>query len=207
MRKTRTLVTGILLLCGRMVFQPAAAQVAATAADSASSAVSLFQTGEKYWKEGYPEKARQEWERAVAQDPKYALAHLYLGKYHLRAGNLPSAEEQLALAQQYQPSAEALTLMVRCRILQNDLGTAQDLWEQARALSPRSLEVRLAGAEISLLRDDLEEAEALVTEVEMVDHKNARALYLQGRIAEAKGNLEEAFEHYRTALEVLLHEP
>ncbi len=165
-----------------------------------------FQAGKKLWDDGFPERAREEWEKSLQADSTYTPGHFYLGKYYLRAGEPEPALKHLQFALQEEATPEALILAARACLLQGDLDQAENYADRALDANRRSPEAKLTLAEIYLEENDLAESEAFVQEVMLISKRNPKAYYLLGRIAEAKGDMEQALVNYRRALELLIAE-
>jgi len=160
----------------------------------------LMGLGQRHWQDGFPERAKEVWDKVLEKEPDYPNAHLALTRYFLKMGDLPAAIEHVEKPIATNPSEEAWLLAARARLLSEDLKGAEEAAENALDLNRRSFDAKLTLAEVYLAENWLEEAEELVLEVRMMKKDSPRALYLSGRIAEARGDLQEAIKLYREAL-------
>jgi Tfp pilus assembly protein PilF len=165
-----------------------------------------FQAGKKLWDDGFLERAKTEWEKALQADSSNTPANLYLARYYLRIGEPDVAEEYLRFVLEKEETPEALILMARSYLRQGDLDQSEEYANRALDANRRSPEAKLTLAEIYLEQNDLSESEAYIQEVMLITKHNPKAYYLMGRIAEVQGNPAEAIENYRHALELLITE-
>lgn len=81
--------------------------------------------------------------------------------------------------------------------------TAFNLYNQAIATNPKSVDANLRMAEFYIERDQFTQALAAITHVQKLDPNNWKIAWYTGRLLEAQGNLPSALEQYRDLVQDL----
>ncbi|HLL52136.1 MAG TPA: tetratricopeptide repeat protein [Myxococcaceae bacterium] len=141
-------------------------------------------------------------DRMVTTSPGLVSARVMRARYFLNNGYAEVAEKELA-ALTGESARRPEVVELHARIL-NQL----QRYEEAQAAlvplmqsNPRDVNVIAQLAEVKLNLGQTSDAESLVDKALAIRPKLARALYVRGRAMEVEGNLERAFDVYRTALE------
>lgn len=157
--------------------------------------------GHKHWSQGFADRAREAWERALAVNPNLVEAHSALAGYFLSEGDVEYALQHLEQPLEQNPDSETWLLASRIYLAQGQLVDAEEAAENALDLNRRSHEAKLLLAEVYLVNGWSDEATEMASDVRVLYPDNAHALYLLGRAAEMEGKLEEAIGFYRQAFE------
>ncbi|MEX2301248.1 MAG: tetratricopeptide repeat protein [Bryobacterales bacterium] len=181
--------------------------VSATSLAAPKEARKAYENGIKEMrkKKSNPEKAQQEFEKAVAAYPQYASAWSALGQLRLAQENTEGAQEAFEKALEadskylnpYQP-------LVRMHLVAKRWEPAADLAGQALRLNPHMTDMQYFIAVANLNEGNLEEAEKAAQAVQQSkDAKDFPQTHqILGLIQAEKGNFDGAAQEYRTYLAV-----
>lgn len=134
-----------------------------------------FELAEDYQQAGLMERAEGHWQvLAAGRGPRAAAA----------------AQELLTLAEQGRDWSQAIVLATRLEAI------------QGASCRPRIAHYHCERAEAALQAGDLALAQREARQAQIEDARAARPRWLQGRIAEAQGNLREAVRAYQAAMEL-----
>ncbi len=141
--------------------------------------------------------------QTVVLQPNFALGYASVGGILTDVQNWSQAQQYLETAIAIEPNLAIAHYNLG--LIHRQFGrpaAAVQAWETARQLSPELNEASLQLAEVYLNGDRLKDAATLVSEVLGRNSRLATAHYLQGRIAEARGNSEAALTSFRTASKI-----
>ncbi len=160
----------------------------------------VYMMGLTYYEQGAETAAMQAFEKALAEDPGLAEAHLYIGNIHARQDRPAAAAEAYESAIEIDPGfAEAYNNLGTMYVGMNRTEDAMEAYRGALSLNDRFYDARtnlgLLYAEAGRLDDAIDEymkvirAEAGIAEV----HNNLGMAYLrQGRHEDARGQFQKA---------------
>jgi tetratricopeptide (TPR) repeat protein len=123
----------------------ARAPAAAAASDAGSGAlpitstspeaIAAFERGREFADNTHEVEAIEQFQKAIQLDPKFALAHAYLGYYTAEAEGMASLDQAVSLAQSL-PEAERLVIEELREVRRGDIVKARELAERVVKLVP-----------------------------------------------------------------------
>ncbi|XXF80328.1 tetratricopeptide repeat protein [Myxococcaceae bacterium GXIMD 01537] len=140
-------------------------------------------------------------DRLIEQNPSLVAARLMRARYFLNSGFAQEAEKDLgrvAVADADRP--EVVTLKARVLAALGRHEEAVAALTRAVEADPRDVESLSQLAEAKVLQEHYDEAQQLVDKALRLKPQFARALYVRGRVQEARGRVRDAEESYRYAL-------
>jgi len=176
-------------------------------AEDPSNPEAAFVRGKSEIATGNPAAAVEALREAIAVKPDWGQAHFVLGSALLMTGDLQRARAELARAVELNPRLKAARkLLVRVHA---ELGEHEYAIQNGRRYldaEPDDNETRILMAQ-SMVRlamyDEAQEALAEIPE----DARNVEAYFAMGRVAMARGQIEEAREAFLRASEERPHDP
>lgn len=181
--------------------------VSATSLAAPKNAKKAFENGIKEMrkKKPNPEKAQQEFEKAVEAYPQYASAWGALGQLRLSLNNPEGAQEAFEKALEADPKyLNPYQPLVRMHLMGSRWEPALQLADQALRLNPFMTEMQYFKAVAHYNRGNMDEAEKAALAVqEAKDGKDfPQSHQILGMIQAEKGNFNGAAEQYRSYLAV-----
>lgn len=95
-------------------------------------------TGRDYLAQGLLPEAEQEYQYAIAADPRSAAAHAGLAMVREQSGNLGEARAQAEISLQFKPSADAYLVLARLELAKQNLPGASVDVKSALQLEPKN---------------------------------------------------------------------
>ena len=180
-------------------FEQALEAAKALAEKQPDSPVPLNLVGAAYEGMGDTASARQAYEKALEQAPKFTAAAMNLARLDLQVDELESARKRLNDVLAIDPAhAGALVMLAR---IANSEGKVEDgikLLERARESNEKALEPRLILGAFYQRQGDRKNALAMAREAAAIAPGNANALLLLGRALVANGEGREATQTFQT---------
>ena len=147
------------------------------------------------------DKAREQFEKAIALNPKYTPALLNLAGMERTLGHKEAAKKGFEGVLKIQKdNPQALVALAEMAAADNDTGKTLELLERARVGNPTSLQPRLLLARYYLHNQDSANALALTKEAVDLNLRSAEALKLRGQALLVAGKYQDAAEVYRTLM-------
>jgi tetratricopeptide (TPR) repeat protein len=159
--------------------------------------------GRIHLRNGEPEKARREFEQALALDPDNADALLNLGDLHRREGRVAEAEHLAKRALQVNPnSVTALAQLAEVERDQGNLDEAIRLFEEALSVNDSMPFIFIGYGDVLQRNGRFAEAERAFHSALELDPDSFKARYNLGVTYGNQGRQEEAIVEYEKALEI-----
>lgn len=150
---------------------------------------------------GQSESAVRHFRNAIALDPKGIGAYMALAHHYTETKRPSEAVAVLVEAQQnVQITAEVRRLLGWAELQRNKLDEAIDQFQAALEMEPQDSSAQFGLAQAYRRKSMLDEAAAALAKVEAIDAKFPGLRLEEGRIAEAKGDMDDAIASYREAL-------
>jgi tetratricopeptide (TPR) repeat protein len=167
-------------------------------------AANLFRAGKEYYLQNLLDRAKNCFRESINADSGYSPPWLYLGKCYQIQGEYREAEASLRKADSINRNEDVLVTLAMVLAELGRLEEAETIAEEALDLNRLSIDAKLTLTSIYVIKGDFEEAAGLIGEVMLLEKKNPRALFLSGRLAEARGDNDRAIKLYRQAAAELL---
>jgi len=165
--------------------------------------VAHFNLGSALAKEGDPEKAMDQYQKALAIYPDSPEIHNNMGTAMARTGNLDNATFHFRQALQLSPDyAEAHINLANTLIEKKDLDTAIKHYRRALAISPGHNSV---GDRLEKLLAFKNQFETTIMQIEAqlaTDPDNPELYYQIGNLYEKNARVDQAMEQFRKAAEL-----
>ncbi len=156
--------------------------------------------GGTYFQQGKYEAAIAEYQKAIAADPRSAIAYAGLGDTYARMGRLQDALAAYAEQAKIADSAPLRRQMGALCILLGDVDRAASEYQKAVALDPQDWQSRVALANLYLAAARDSEAEAEYRAALAVNPNCADALYGIARVAYRRCNLSDMEQALKSAV-------
>ncbi len=151
---------------------------------------------------GEIQKAKDQFESALEDNPNSVPALANLASIYIREGRVKKAEELISKALEMDPESEYLRLL-EADILQmrGQAVKAEEKLKELLELNPRSAQVHSTLAKLYMNLNQLDKAEKEFLEALKADPMMADALNSLGNIAKSQGKLDTAETYYLKAIE------
>lgn len=159
--------------------------------------------GRIHLRNGEPDKARREFQKALELDPSNAEALLNLAGVHRLEGRVADAEHLVRRALQVDPnSIGALSQLAELRRDQNDLDDAVRLFEEALAIDNSQPFLYMGYGDVLQRAGRFADAEAAFKSVLELEPDSFKARYNLGVTYANQNRVDESIALYRQALEL-----
>jgi len=181
--------------------------VAEVTAENPSSPEAAFVRGKSELASGDAAGAVEALREAIAVRPDWAQAHFVLGSALLMTGDLQRARAELARAVELNPGLNpARKLLVRVHAELGEHEYAIQNGQRYLDREPDDNETRILMAQSMVRLTMYDEAQEALAEIPE-DARNVEAYFAMGRVAMARGQIEEAREAFLRASEERPHDP
>ena len=149
------------------------------------------------------EQAKQELRYIFNMDPKYEVAHFYLGRILMKEGNLPAAYEAFLQSAVLNPSDPKATFYIaKLRLQQKNYNSAKKYFKQVLSLNTFYPEAHYYLGQIAFTQKNYEEA-IKEAQLEVRFHPRfIQAYLLAGESYEKKGQFLKCSAEYQKAIEL-----
>jgi len=180
---------------------------------SASQAINS--EGVRLYQNGNYSQAAEQFQRAIASNPKSANGYYNLASALHKNGKLYNRQEDLAQAEQlynqcleYDPNhAECYRGLAVLLTDTNRQDAAFRLLEGWASRSPQLADPRIELARVLEETNNAPQASARLVEALAIDPHNSRALTALGRLREAEGDTQQALANYQRSLAINRFQP
>jgi len=143
--------------------------------------------------------------KAIAEDPKFVLPHLGLGKVYAGRGDYTLARVEYEQALSKEPgNVVALCEMGMLLVEEGRLGEGQSLFERSQAADEAYTPCYYYAAYAKGKQGDLNAALMMFEEAAGINRLDSDIYVFKGRMFEELGKIQEAADSYREAVEVIL---
>ena len=175
----------------------------------------LNSEGVRLYQQGNYQQAANEFQRAIASDPRSATSYYNLAAALHKSGKLAGRQDDLAQAERlYNQCLEYDPNHAECyrglAVLLSETGrqdAAYRLLEGWAARSPQLADPRIELARLLEESNNLEQASSRLVEALSIDPHNSRALTALGRLREVSGDRAQALANYQRSLSVNRFQP
>jgi Flp pilus assembly protein TadD len=193
---------------------PLIALAAVTGCNQLSSQA-LNAEGVRLYQLGNYQQAADQFQRAIASDPKSGTSYYNLAAALHKSGKLAGRQDDLAQAERlYNQCLEYDPNHAECyrglAVLLSETGrqeAAFRLLEGWAARSPQLADPRIELARLLEESNNLDQASARLVEALAIDPHNSRALTALGRLREAAGDRAQALANYQRSLAINRFQP
>lgn len=167
------------------------------------SAVGYNNLGNALLKQGRIAEAKDSYEKALAIDPGYGLAHFNLGNVFVTIANPDRATRHLQEAIKILPRfAEARGNLGKLLADRGDIDGAAQQFNQALQINPDLAPAHLNLGIVLVRQGRLSEATRHFEHVLRIQPESAEAYYYLGGIAATQGQLDKAVGYFREAIRI-----
>jgi Tfp pilus assembly protein PilF len=170
-------------------------------AEQPRSVAALLYRGQVYHAMGHPDRALEDYRRAVKAEPRSVTARLQLANYLVMLMKMPEATGHFEQLLESQPDNPAVLLgLARCRLHQGNLKEAQSLLERILTIQPDQVAALCEQGRIALAERRLGDAENWLQRAYKVDPFERDVLDLLAHCYQQLGKKDKAQE-YQSAFE------
>ncbi len=184
-------------------FDKADAAFKALIANQANNGEYLFYYGENFFKNEHPEKALEQYKKAVEVNATNPFGYVGLGKIEWYSGKQAEAKANFFKAQTLAAGKNATVLMkiaeVYTQAETKNLADATTLLAQAAKLEPKNPEVFILTGDVFLEQNDGTNAVNNYEKAGALDPKSVRAILRQGQVWNRAKNYTLAIDTYKKA--------
>lgn len=189
--------------------------VALAAGCNQMNSQALNSEGVRLYQLGNYQQASEQFQRAIATNPKSATGYYNLAASLHKTGKLAGRQEDLAQAERlYNQCLEYDPNCAECyrglAVLLSETGRTDAsfrLLEGWAARSPQLADPRIELARLLEEQNNVEQASSRLVEALAIDPHNARALTALGRLREVSGDRAQALANYQRSLSVNRFQP
>lgn len=162
-----------------------------------------FDKGAEAFSRGEFDRAREQFDKAIAAYPSYASAYNFLGMTLMRKGEAQPAQQAFEKAIELNDRfATAYTNLAKLCFAQHNLERSEALLRKSVAVNPRSSESLAILAQVELMAGKYEEAAMNAKRVHDLPHQEyAIAHFVAARALRARNQRDEAMAEYRLFLQ------